>query len=251
MTDEAENVTNDETLGADEAETTESNATDGETSGADDINPDTGKIYTQAEVNEREKKLRQSFEKKLRKQAEREQAPPVKESVAPKPEDYKSVDDYNRAVVRHEIALAELQKEQERSIAETRREVNKMLREADELPGYDADVIVPYLRDLGASDAFADALLDSPHRAKILEHLSINEDDQEALLEMSDAKRIKWLGRLESRFETKPQKAVPDQKQAVNGGASVSNLFKTNPDVLSDAEYEAQYKKQRLERLRR
>lgn len=219
-----ETVTNDESLGAEAIEPTVTDTDETGDISTDDVNPDTGKLFTQAEIDSREAKLRKSLEKQYLKKLDRELAKvkPVEtvQSVdAPKADDFETVADYTRALVRYEHAIYKQQESVERANAETAKEVSKMITEAAKLPGYDHDAIAPYLIEWGGSDAFADALLESPYRAKILEYLSLNEDELEKVDEMSHSKRTAWIGRMEARLEKKPN-AQADQKPQVGGGSS-------------------------------
>lgn len=217
-------VTDDLTPGAEALETVTDTEQSGDV-GTDDVNPDTGKLYTQAEIDSREAKLRKSLEKQYQKRLNRELAnvkPPeqVKTNLeAPKPTDYQTDAEYNRALVRHEIALERQQEAIAKANEAAVKEVSKMISEAANLPGYDHDTIAPYLVDWGDSDVFADALLESPYRAQILEYLSLNEDELEKVDAMSHAKRTAWLGRMETKLEKKPN-AQTDQKPNIGAGSS-------------------------------
>lgn len=219
-----ETVTNGETLGA-ESQEIEQTVTDTDESGepsTEDTNPETGKLYTQKELDEQAAKIRKAEERKWQKRYERElaKAKPVEPAAnlePPKETDYTTLADYQRALARYEIAIDKQNETIRRNIEATNKEVSKMISEANALAGYDHDTIAPYLVDWGNDDAFADDLLESPVRAHLLEYLSLNPDELEKVDEMSNSGRRRWLGRMEAKFEKKIN-APADQKPKVGGG---------------------------------
>lgn len=215
-------VTNDDTLGADaEIEIVTDTNESGEPS-TEDTNPETGKLYTQKELDEQFAKIRKAEERKWQKRLDRELErvrPPEPEIKLepPNESDYATIAEYTRALARHEIALQKQQETLQKSVEATNKEVKNMISEASVLAGYDHDAIAPYLVEWGESDAFADTLLESPYRAQILEYLSMNDEELEKVDGMSHARRAAWIGKMESRFEKKPN-APADQKPKVGGG---------------------------------
>jgi hypothetical protein len=221
MTDET--VTNDDTLGAEsqEIETVTDTDEPGEPP-TEDTNPETGKLYTQKELDEQFAKIRKAEERKWQKRLDRELErirPPEPEIKLepPNESDYATIAEYTRALARHEIALQKQQETLQKSVESTNKEVKSMISEASGLAGYDHDTIAPYLVEWGESDAFADTLLESPYRAQILEYLSMNDEELEKVDGMSHARRTAWIGKMESRFEKKPNSPA-DQKPRVGGG---------------------------------
>ena len=254
-----DNATDGITSGAEDAAIeTDTTVTDTDESGepsTDDTNPETGKLYTQKELDEQAAKIRKAEERKWQKRLDREVAraapvEPLQTLEPPNESDYTTIAEYTRALARHEIAVQKQQDAIEKSAETSRKEVAKMISEAHELPGYDHDTVAPFLVEWGNDDAFADDLLESPVRAKLLEYLSLNPDELDKVDEMSKSGRRRWLGRMEARFEKKPTAAV-DPKPRVNGGNVSNNLYKTNPGKMSDDDWFDERRKEGTQYRRR
>jgi len=231
MSDELEG-TGDLTPGADDAEI-EVTDTETETTGeltTEDENPDTGKTYTQAEIDEREAKLRKSLEKKFEKRIARElekfNSREQETITEPKPEDFADVTAYNKALVKFEVAQERLAQEREQAREQQADVGRKFYADIAKAPGYDPDIVQDIL-SWAKGEAFAEAIIDSPHRVKIIEHLCLNEDDRDRFDSMSDSRKAAWIGRMEEKLEKKPN-APTDAKPDVRGGITQYSLEKSN-----------------------
>jgi hypothetical protein len=246
-----ENGTGNVAPGADDAtnETTETTATEAENTGeltTDDTNPDTGKLYTQAEIDDREAKLRKSLEKKYEKRIARElekfNSREPEAITEPRPEDYPDVNAYNKALVKYEVAQERLHSQYEEMKAQQAEVGKAFYADIAKAPGFDPEITVD-IRDWAKGEAFAEAIIDSPHRVKIIEHLCLNEEDRDKFDAMSDSRKAAWIGRMEEKFEKKPN-AATDAKPVVRGGGSTTTLYKTDPGKLAMDDWYAQRQKE-------
>jgi len=244
-------VTGDIAPGAGDAaiETKETTATEANNTGelsTDDTNPDTGKLYTQAEIDERESKVRKSLEKKYEKRIARElerfNSREQEAITEPKPEDFPDVNAYNKALVKYEVAQERLIQQQEEIKAEQAEVGRAFYADIAKAPGFDPEIIDD-IRDWAKGEAFAEAIIDSPHRVKIIEHLCLNAEDRDRFDAMSDSRKAAWIGRMEEKFEKKPN-AATDAKPAVRGGGSTTTLYKTDPGKLPVDDWWAQRQKE-------
>lgn len=227
-------VTNDDTLGAENAE--ESQVTEPEESGLEgEENPDTGKVYTQAEIDalldKKAAEVKKATERKLKRQFERERpaeqsAQQAPQAEKPKADDYKTAGEYIEAKVKFEMAQAEAERQLRQSEITARAyeiEVNEKLADhlddADDLPGFDRDKFQEMAAEITITRAFEEALADLPNAPKVLEYLALNPKEFIKLDGMSAVRQVRTLGEMAAGLK-QVKKAVTDQSPRVGGGTN-------------------------------
>lgn len=256
-----DNGTATETAGAEAEETIEATGAESQESELGDKDQETGKVYTQAEVDALNAKTRKATERKVRRDIERElsQRNPVQEKpielTQPKREDFKSDTEYDDARLDFKLEVREAKKQAEISKAKAeqadrqfRDEALNFLDECEDLPGFDRDMFVSTFGQ-GFSDDFVSVLMESPKRSQIAEYLCTYEDEAEKLSDMSEARQKAYIGIIEARLEKK-HKAAADPSPNLKGGKAAIDRLKTDPDSLSDAEYARLNTQKRLEERR-
>lgn len=264
MSDE-QNGTSTELDGADNAITNDT-ATDANESGitVDQENPDTGKTYTQAEVDAQNAKTRKATERKVRREIEREIAskqaiaPPKVEIEPPKRENYKSDAEYDDARLDYRIEVKEAKAESAKAARQMEEayqdfveKTDELYEAAEELPGFDRDDFNDLYEQVKPSIEFSVALAESDKGAQIMEYLTMNEAEFLKLKGLSPARQAAAIGTIEARL-TKQTKSAGDQTvQVKGGGLSTSTMYKTDPGKLTDEQWYNERKAERERQYRR
>lgn len=204
---------------------------------------------------ETETKLLREQIAKLEAQSKPNQAP-----VEPQRDQFESLEDYLKAVAKHESAQLvqqEIKKDrEERQAQENKGKVSaseaKIAQQWQEretafiamTPDY-SEVVQAYIsEDVNAlSDMARRSILESDVGPQLLVHLAKNPDDAERIADLSPARQVAELGKLELKMPAVQRKtsAAPAPIKPVNGGRSASGGLSDND---SQAEYEAKRKTQ-------
>ena len=159
--------------------------------------------------------------------------PQEKQSVSR--DDFQSDNDYVEAIsegvtkAKIQEYLAEVEAKKEREAVATKSE--KILAEAMKIGNFDADDFV------GLPPVIANILLDSEIPAKIVAHLQLNPDDLERISNLSPAKQVIEIGKLEGRLaDAKPVKSNAPKPISPISGSSAKNL-EYRPD-MTDEEFD-------------
>ncbi len=223
-----ETVTNDETLGAD-AEVIETD----ESGLVEEENPDTGKVYTQAEMDalldKKAAEVKKATERKLQRRFEREQAqkqPEAQPLEKPKADNYKTAGEYIEAKVKFEMAEAEAERQlmqREMTSKQYEDEVNDKLAEhldaAEDLPGFDRKEFHELAGGVAITRAFEEALADLPNAPKVLEYLLLNPKEFYKFDGVNAVRQVRMLGEIAAGLKQKKRTAT-DQAPRVGGGAA-------------------------------
>jgi hypothetical protein len=226
-------VTDDGTTSGAEQLNEETQVTEPEESGLEgEENPDTGKVYTQAEIDElldnKSAEVKKATERKLRRQFEREQsqkAEPVQDDLKkPVSDDYKTADEFITAKVHYEMAVAEqarAAKQAELSNEAYQDEVKEKLGDhldaAEDLPGFDRVKFQAMAGEVRYAKAFEEALADVSNAPKVLEYLYMNPKEFYGLEELSPLGQVIRLGEISTHLKSK-KRASGDQAPRVGGG---------------------------------
>lgn len=230
-----ETVTNDETLGAD-AEVTELE----ESELVSEENPETGKVYTQAEIDamldKKAAEVKKATERKLQRRFEREQAqkqPEAQPLEKPKADDYKTAGEYIEAKVKYEMAQAEAERELRQSELTAKQyaeEVNDKLAEhldaAEDLPGFDRKEFQEMAGEVAITRAFEEALADLPNAPKVLEYLLLNPKEFYKFDGVSAVKQVRMLGEIAAGLK-QTKRTATDQAPRVGGGSAPTKSLET------------------------
>lgn len=186
---------------------------------------------------QREREAREALEARLR-ELEQKATPQevVSEDKEPQPTDFADAFEYAKELAKWSSKQALLNRDkqlaEEKAQLERKKIIDTWTQQVEkvkaELPDYEevvesADVAVP--------DYIRDAIIESDVGAKILYHLADDSDFAKKLVEMTPAKAIKELGKLEAKFEASPktesEKSVVVKSKApapispIKGGSSV------------------------------
>jgi hypothetical protein len=221
---------------AEEATTTEESADDsGEPSRKD---KGVGKRINELTREKYEAKREADYWKQQAERAafERQQAPAPKVEVTgePKPDQFESFEEYNRALVRFEAKVLLEQERQSNQAAQAQYQQQQQQsawkeREAaarEKLVDYDATVY-PML-DIPAvanNPYFAAALVDSPIGAEVLYHLGKNPTEAIRIASLNPAACAREIGKLEAKLESQSKKtsSAPPPPKPVHGGAKATS----------------------------
>ena len=164
---------------------------------------------------QREREQRQALEERLaalERQTQPQKAAPVDEE--PQPSQFQDAFEYAKALAEYstEKALQERdRRDAEEKAAAQRQKVyetwgQKVQQAKAELPDFD-DMVAS--SDVVVSDSIRDAILESDVGPKILYHLAENSDLAKKIAGMTEKAAMKELGKLEARFEAKPEEVKP------------------------------------------
>lgn len=178
---------------------------------------------------------------------ERQSVPAPKAEAAgePKPEQFESFEEYNRALVRHEAKVlldqerqANYQaqaKYQEQQAQSTWKEREATARE--KLVDYDATVYPMLDYPVVANNPyFAAALIGSEQGAEVLYHLGKNPQEAIRIASLNPADCAREIGKLEAKLESQSKKtsSAPPPPKPVHGGAKATTGLR---DDLSTEEW--------------
>jgi hypothetical protein len=166
---------------------------------------------------------------------ERQTAPAQKAEAPgePKPEQFESFEEYNRALVRHEARVLIDQErqfeyqakaqQQEQQVQATWKEREASARE--KLVDYDATVY-PMLEypAIANNPYFAAALIGSPQGAEVLYQLGKNPQEAIRIANLDPASCAREIGKLEAKLEGQSKKtsSAPPPPKPVQGGAKAT-----------------------------
>lgn len=192
----------------------------------------------------------------LREQLARAEAKQPTSAVEPKREDFESLEDFNRALARHEAKVeatkvieADRKVRQEQETKARTTDTDKRISEAwskgeedfrKEAKDYDAVVgefIEGELADLDPTARRAILELgDTGVGQKVLYHLAKNPDEAERIAKLSPTRQVIEIGKLEDKV-TPPKKTsnAPPPVSGVKGASAIQGYR----DNMSDAEYKA------------
>jgi hypothetical protein len=148
----------------------------------------------------------------LEQQAQPQQVTQVDQE--PQPSQFADAFEYAKALAEFstEKALAErdrqmaLAKEQEAQQKIIESWAQKVQAAKAELPDFD-DLVAS--SDVVVNDAVRDAILESDVGPRILYHLAENDDLARKIAGLSPNAALRWIGKLEARFESKPEQTAP------------------------------------------
>lgn len=257
-----DNVTADETAGA-EAEGYNDNDTDTVEESGGEETPE--KVYTKAELDailkDTAEKTRKSTERKLQRRYEREMAaknsqiddtPEFNPDNVPKKDgetDAAWIARIARLQVQHEKLEADRQAKQievAKEFESFQESVDDFYERANAIPEFDEDEFRAYVSDYKLSDAWAEALVSSDKGAQIAAWYVANPKEFERLSKLGKYQQVTDIGKVEARLE-KQVKQAANPMTKVKGGEVTLNRLNANPDSLSDDEY---YSLRRQERAK-
>lgn len=209
---------------------------------------------------DRQKSARVAAETELRITKERlasleAQSRPVQADAAPKRDDFESLETYLEAVAAHkatQIVEGKLKTEREerqaqesktrQNVGEAKvaqawqeREINFQAATKDY-----QEAVQSYIEDEinALSDVARRAILESDVGPQVLYHLAKNPDEAERIADLSPARQVAELGKLEIKMPAVQRKTseAPAPINPVRGGRSAPNGYSEN---MSDAEYHA------------
>ena len=157
---------------------------------------------------QREREARMQLEDRLR-QLEQKAAPQVQQpsDSKPRPEQFKDAFEYAEALAEYtaNLKIQQMKQETEREkFVQTWAEKVKAVK--DELP--DFEEMVASASDVVVPDHVRDAIMDSENGAKLLYHLAENPEVAEKIAKMPPISALREIGKIEARFETKPQETI-------------------------------------------
>lgn len=157
---------------------------------------------------QREREARMQLEDRLR-QLEQKAAPQVQQPSdnKPRPEQFKDAFEYAEALAEFtaNLKIQQMKQETEREkFVQTWAEKVKAVK--DELP--DFEEMVASASDVVVPDHVRDAIMDSENGAKLLYHLAENPEIAEKIAKMPPISALREIGKIEARFETKPQETI-------------------------------------------
>lgn len=268
--DEGQDVTADDTAGADQAELEQAaTGADGESEepGGDGI---PGKTYTEAELEAAKKdtaeKVRKATERKLQRRYERELADKASRTDEPpldfNPDNVPKKDGETDAAWIARIAKLQLQHERleqdrqgkqrqaAKELEDFQESVDDFYGRANALPEFDEDEFRAYVSEFQLSDEWAEALVTSDKGDKVAAYYLANPKELERLSKLGKYRQVTDIGRVEARLERQVKQAT-DPMAKVKGGAIPIDRLKKDPDSLTDAEYAALMKKEREKAYKR
>lgn len=161
---------------------------------------------------QKEREAREALEARLRELEAKTNPPAPQESKAdkPKPENFTDAFEYAEALASWtaEQTLAKRDREEQERKANEQRQLavkawaDRVNAAKTELPDFD-DMVQS--SDVVVTDPIRDAIMESDVGPKILYHLAENPEFAQKLNGMSVISALREIGKLEARFETKPQ----------------------------------------------
>lgn len=262
--DENNGTANDE-AGAIEAEQIE-DFTDQESGGDDEVNPDTGKLYTEAEIEAIRKdtaeKVRKATERKLQRRYEREMArqpQPEPQDVELNPDNIPKKDGETDAQwiariaklqLQHERLQAERQQKAVRAQAEMQSfqdNVEDFYERANALPEFDEDEFRAYVSDYGLSDEWAETIVTLDGGERVAAYYAANPKEFERLSKLSKYQQVTDIGRVQAKLEKQIKQAADPMAQVKGGNVNnrrLDQMTQKEIDAMPLKEFEARLKKE-------
>ena len=162
---------------------------------------------------QREREQRLELERKIAELQQQAPKAPVAD-VEPQPSQFQDAFEYAKALAEYtaDKRIEEMRKQEaEAKIAQERQKVidswaQRVQAAKAEMPDFDEMVASS---EVVVSDAVRDSILESDVGPQILYHLAENEELARKISGMSDRAAVKELGKLEARFEKKPEEVKP------------------------------------------
>ena len=162
---------------------------------------------------QREREQRMELERKIAELQQQAPKAPVAD-VEPQPSQFQDAFEYAKALAEYtaDKRIEEMRKQEaEAKIAQERQKVidswaQRVQAAKAEMPDFDEMVASS---EVVVSDAVRDSILESDVGPQILYHLAENEELARKISGMSDRAAVKELGKLEARFEKKPEEVKP------------------------------------------
>lgn len=197
---------------------------------------------------QREREAREQLEKRLQDIERKSQpAPPPTVEQEPQPHQFQDAFEYAKALtdyrVEQRLAQEKAAEAQARAQAEQQKVINSWLQRVEaakaELPDFDA--MLASASNVPVPDHIRDAMLTSEVGPKLLYHFAENPDVIKRLSELQPIRALAELGKLEARFEAKPEKPPVAKSKAPDPIQPIRANGKADLPLTSDGEFHGTY----------
>lgn len=197
---------------------------------------------------QREREAREALERRLQdleRKAQPTPAPTVEQE--PQPHQFQDAFEYAKALtdyrVEQRLAQEKAAEAQARAQAEQQKVIASWLQRVEaakaELPNFDA--MLASASDVPVPDHIRDAMLTSEVGPKLLYHFAENPDAMKRLSDMPPVRALAELGKLEARFEAKPEKPTVAKSKAPEPITPIRANGKADLPLTSDGEFHGTY----------
>jgi hypothetical protein len=198
---------------------------------------------------QREREAREQLEKRLQDLEKKAQPIPALPTVEqePQPQQFQDAFEYAKALtdyrVEQRLAQEKAAEAQARAQAEQQKVINSWLQRVEaakaELPDFDA--MLASASNVPVPDHIRDAMLTSEVGPKLLYHFAENPDVIKRLSELQPIRALAELGKLEARFEAKPEKPPVAKSKAPDPIQPIRANGKADLPLTSDGEFHGTY----------
>lgn len=178
---------------------------------------------------------------------EKPQPQPVAVDEEPQPHQFSDAFEYAKALTdyRVETRLAQEKAAQEEARAQVERQKvydqwsQKVVAAKAELP--DFDEMVQSASDVVIPDHIRDAILESDVGPRVLYHFAENPEVVKAMSAMSPIRALREIGKLEAKFEAKPEKPVVARSKAPEPIQPIRANGKADVPITANGEFHGSY----------
>lgn len=195
---------------------------------------------------QREREAREQLERRLQ-DLERKAQPTTAPEQEPQPHQFQDAFEYAKALtdyrVEQRLAQEKAAEAQARAQAEQQKVISSWLQRVEaakaELPDFDA--MLASASDVPVPDHIRDAMLTSEVGPKLLYHFAENPDAIKRLSDMPPVRALAELGKLEARFEAKPEKTPVAKSKAPDPIQPIRANGKADLPITSNGEFHGTY----------
>ncbi|NBS68480.1 hypothetical protein EBT31_06140 [bacterium] len=198
---------------------------------------------------QREREARETLERRLKELEQRAAPTPVapQPEQEPQPHQFQDAFEYAKALtdyrVEQRLAQEKAAEAQARAQAEQQKVINSWLQRVEaakaELPDFDA--MLASASDVPVPDHIRDAMLTSEVGPKLLYHFAENPDVIKRLSDMPPVRALAELGKLEARFEAKPEKPTVAKSKAPEPIQPIRANGKADLPITANGEFHGTY----------
>jgi hypothetical protein len=198
---------------------------------------------------QREREAREQLEKRLQDLERKAQPIPALPTVEqePQPQQFQDAFEYAKALtdyrVEQRLAQEKAAEAQARAQAEQQKVINSWLQRVEaakaELPDFDA--MLASASNVPVPDHIRDAMLTSEVGPKLLYHFAENPEVINRLSGMNPVRALAELGKLEAKFEAKPEKAPVAKSKAPEPIQPIRANGKADVPITSNGEFHGTY----------